>query len=83
MKPSNEWDECPVPYNPGLTPERAYPELNGLRRTIDVSRRIIREGAKDEADPIIYKLVCDELRSNLPALERRIIRLAHYLKRFN
>lgn len=83
MRPSNEWDECPVPYVRALTPERARPELNGLRRTIEATHRIIDEGAKDEADPIIYKLVCDELRDNLPVLERRVVRLAHYLRRFN
>lgn len=54
------------------------PELVTLRKKIKVSRRIIENGPHSGEDVIVFKLVTDELKRQLPEMERRVRQLADF-----
>lgn len=55
-------------------------ELVALRRKIAASRRIIARESQDPCrDPIVEKMVIEELQRRLPELERRERQLVGYL----
>lgn len=50
-------------------------ELVILKHKIEVSQRIIDREALDDEDPIVHHMIVEELKKQVPDLERRVRRL--------
>lgn len=53
-------------------------ELTDLEHKLKVSRRIIASEARTDEDPIVHSMIVEELKLDVPRLERRVRQLQDF-----